>query len=165
MAEYQRSTSVTGSIGEYYVAAYLSFHRFVVALPRAGVPTTDMFVSRETDSGQAISIQVKTCTKSFKNSKVDGPIFLWHGSQKLIDNVHPDLWYAFVWLRKWPSEGESPALFFIPSAFVAKQVQITKDLNEPLFFWMKQDEAPQYAEDAGVRLLSEALNSKTSAHD
>ncbi len=36
--------------------------------------------------GHAVRIQVKTGTQSTQTNKVEGPIYLWHTSYKVIEN-------------------------------------------------------------------------------
>ena len=41
---------------------------------------------------------------------------------------HKYLWFAYVWLKRWPEEDDLPELFFIPSDVVAQAMQRCKKL-------------------------------------
>ena len=58
---------IVGACGEYYVAAYLSGFDFVVALPRGGTATVDLFVTKE--KGVTLSVQVKTGKEAKRGGK------------------------------------------------------------------------------------------------
>ncbi len=139
------------------MAAYFSGHKLLVAMPRAGVPGADIFISKLSD-GPAVRVQVKTGTQSFRNSKTDGPIFLWWTSTKSTKNVSQYLWYAFVWLRQWPFSQVSPRIFVVPSAIVAQRVQACLDNNEKPFFWFHETEAANFEGEAGLNKLVECLD-------
>src|SRR5208282_5221307 len=96
------STLTIGACGEHYVAAYLSGCGLIVAMPRAGIPGSDLFVSQE-KGGSTIRIQVKTGTQSVKSNKEEGKIYLWRTSLAAIERDDKYLWYAYVWLNSWPS--------------------------------------------------------------
>jgi hypothetical protein len=113
------STVITGACGEHYVAAYLSGSRLIVAMPRAGVPGCDMFVSKAR-GGRAIRLQVKTGTQATRTDKIAGPIYLWATPYSVIERKDKDLWYAYVWLNGWPDGESLPELFFVPSKVVVK---------------------------------------------
>lgn len=56
------TTTLVGASGEHYVAAYLSGFQLIVAMPRAGIPGSDLFVSKE-KGGHVLRVQVKTGTQ------------------------------------------------------------------------------------------------------
>jgi len=47
MAKLRIATAITGACGEHYIAGYLSGHHLIVAMPRGGIPGSDLFVSKE----------------------------------------------------------------------------------------------------------------------
>jgi len=59
MSEEKISTAIKGAIGEFYVASFLSAMGLVVALPRGGVPSSDLIVTTQ-EGRRSISLQVKT---------------------------------------------------------------------------------------------------------
>jgi hypothetical protein len=61
MAGEKISSAIKGATGEFYVAAYLSALNLVVALPRGGVPSSDLLVTTPS-GGKTISLQIKTAT-------------------------------------------------------------------------------------------------------
>lgn len=61
------NNTITGASGEFFVAAYLSALNLVVALPRGGVPSSDLLVTTERGE-KTISLQVKTAKSSFNPS-------------------------------------------------------------------------------------------------
>ena len=148
-----------GACGEHYVASYLSGFKLLFAMPRAGIPGSDLFVSNVA-KGPAIRVQVKTGTQSYAKTKVDGEIYLWHASTKATANVSPFQWYAFVWLNGWPSSENQPKVFIVPSYFVAERVQGCVDRNEWLCFWMTLPESAAYEGTSGMNALLKCLNSE-----
>ncbi len=140
----------------HYVAAYLSGSNLLVAMPRAGVPGSDMFVS-SVMNGPALRIQVKTGTQAFAKTKADGEIYLWRAAEKQASQASEFLWYAFVSLNGWPGKQEQPKLFFVPSAIVANCVQSCIDLGEWLCFWMTKQESEQYEGQVGLANLLKAI--------
>ena len=158
------SNSIIGSCGEHYVAAYLAGHGLIVALPRAGVPGSDLFVG-SVSGGNPLRVQVKTGTRSLGNTKW-GKIYQWPTSCSIIDSHHVRLWYAYVWLNGWPAKNGQPEVFFIPSLDVAACMKKERDENKDRptwrpFFWMDYDDAQQHRDNAGVKSLIEA----TTAND
>lgn len=117
MGTKKAATAIIGACGEHYVASYLSGLNLIVAMPRAGIPGFDLIVSNE-KGGISIRMQVKTGTQATRNVKGYGKIYLWSTSYSVIERDDPFLWYAFVWLNKWPEEGKIPEIFFVPSNVV-----------------------------------------------
>ena len=97
------STAIIGACGEHYVAAYLSGHNLIVAMPRAGIPGFDLIVSNE-KGGHSIRVQVKTGTQATRKTKDEGNIYLWSTSYAAIERDDKYLWYAYVWLNHWPPQ-------------------------------------------------------------
>ena len=151
------STAITGACGEHFVAAYLSGYRLIVAMPRGGIPGSDLFVTNER-GGYALRIQVKTGTQSTRNTKWGGPIYLWSTSYAAIDRNDEHLWYAYVWLNGWPDGHGFPEVFFVPSAVVVKCMEECKAGNESWpYFWLKVDEAQQYKGRKGLQPILDVL--------
>lgn len=154
-------SAIIGACGEHYVASYLSGFRLIVAMPRAGVPGSDMFVSR-VNNGPALRIQVKTGTQARRKDKVEGDIFLWYASKRAITNVSKYLWYVFVYLDGWPQESRDPTLLIVPSETVAAQVKKCLDADEMLFFWLPVVEAEQYRGSNGLKQMLTVLDSEAA---
>ena len=68
MNEIKISTPIKGAIGEFYVASFLSALNHVVALPRGGVPSSDLLVTTP-EGDKTISLQVKTALSPYNRSK------------------------------------------------------------------------------------------------
>lgn len=152
------STAIVGACGEHYVASYLSGHRLIVAMPRAGVPGCDLFVSKER-GGNAMRLQVKTGTQATRNDKEVGPIYLWATSFAAIERNDRNLWYAYVWLNDWPEAETSPELFFVPSRVVASCMKECRaDGDTWPYFWMRVHDAQKYKGLVGLRALVAALS-------
>ncbi|WP_321389188.1 hypothetical protein [uncultured Desulfuromusa sp.] len=114
-----KSTAIKGATGEFYVASYLSALELVVALPRGGVPSSDLLVTNF-DCNKTISIQVKTATKALNRHGKYGEYLTWSVSTKSKLISETSHWYAFVDLMGWPTESNSPDIYFVPSIDVAK---------------------------------------------
>lgn len=153
------TTAIIGASGEHYVAAYLSGFKLIVAMPRAGIPGSDLFVSNE-KGGHAIRVQVKTGTQATKKDKTEGEIYLWATSYAAIERNDKYLWYAYVYLNGWPNSEKLPEIFFVPSKVVVKCMTECRENEETWpYFWMRVDDAKHYKGNTGVRLLLNALNS------
>ena len=146
-----KNTIFTGATGEFYVASYLSALGFVVGLPRAGVPATDLFVTTP-KGGKAIAIQVKTGTTTLKKVKNK---YIWRMDKSKVpkDSL---IWYAFVYLPgAWPKdENKAPEVFFVPSKYVESVLENTVN------FWMKKPEAEKYKGIAGADKLRKEIEKK-----
>lgn len=122
------STPIKGAIGEFYVASFLSAMGLVVALPRGGVPSSDLLVT--TPKGhKSLSLQVKTSLYPIHKSQKDGKHWAWDISDKARESKSEFHWYVFVNAYNWPESGNSPDIYFVPSKTVA---DIVKEWNEPL---------------------------------
>jgi|CXWL01.1.fsa_nt_gi hypothetical protein len=156
--------AIVGACGEHYVAAYLSRHELVVALPRAGVKGSDLFVANP-DSGFPIRIQAKTARDATGRYK-RRDFYSWDTTCPSQNFCNDATWYAYVSLKDWPTtDGAVPEVFFIPSADVRKQmiaVQSADAGDKPAwsrtFFWMYADEIIQYKGEAGFAKLKIALS-------
>ena len=68
MSTEKMSTAIKGAIGEFYVASFLSAMGLVVALPRGGVPSSDLLVTTF-EGNKTLSLQVKTSLSPINKSK------------------------------------------------------------------------------------------------
>ena len=153
----RQATTLIGACGEHYVAAYLSGHNLIVAMPRAGVPGSDMFVSRD-KGGRALRLQVKTGTQATRNDREVGPIYLWATSYAVIERNDRELWYAYVWLKGWPKADSGPELFFVPGKEVIRCIKgCLADKDTWPYFWLRVQDAGRYRGTAGLKGLLNAL--------
>ena len=157
-------TTTIGACGEHYVSAYLSGFGLLVALPRAGIPGSDLFVAA-VSGGRPIRVQVKTGTQAKRNTKwAPGEIYLWSTSCSVIERHDENLWYAYVWLNGWPEEGKNlPEVFFVPSVDVMTCMTAVREENKEnpkawTYFWMRADDAKKYKDSAGLKPLIDTLN-------
>lgn len=153
------SSSIIGAAGEHYVAAMLSCNGLVVALPRGGVPSTDLIVTREI-GGRAVSIQVKTGTASYENRKrkPEESYYVWDTGFKALNLSSDSHWYAYVYLNGWPSREELPKVFFVPSSVVAECIRKQQEEGQKRpFFWMYEHEADSYRDLIGCQKIIERL--------
>jgi hypothetical protein len=111
MSKSRPNTAITGAAGEFYVASYLSALGFVVALPRGGVPSSDLLVTTP-EGNNTISLQVKTATKPDNPHGKYGKYLTWGVSSKSKNDTGNSHWYAFVALYDWPQKG---GVFLSPS--------------------------------------------------
>jgi hypothetical protein len=153
------TTAIIGACGEHYVAAYLSGHGLIVAMPRAGIPGFDLIVSNE-KGGHSIRVQVKTGTQATRKTTDEGDIYLWSTSYAAIELDDNYLWYAYVCLKGWPQKDNLPEVFFVPSNYVVEVMKGCKENNDSWpYFWMKKDVAEQYKGFSGFQLIKNALAS------
>lgn len=99
----------------------MSAQNLVVALPRGGVPTSDLLVTTPS-GGKTISLQIKTATQPENKHKKYGNYLTWAVSAKSRAISCGSHWYVFVDLKKWPSSQDSPELYFVPSCDVAESL-------------------------------------------
>lgn len=122
------SSAIKGATGEFYVAAYLSALNLVVALPRGGVPSSDLLVTTPS-GGKTISLQIKTATtQGNRYRKCDYLTWAVSAKSRAHCTTH---WYVFVDLRDWPKQQCHPELYFVPSCDVAESLETE---------WNKRDE-------------------------
>lgn len=156
----KHNSQIIGASGEYFVAAYLSAMGLVVALPRGGIPSSDLIVTRGR-GGRAITLQVKTGTQSHRvyTRKPENNDWLWDTSFKAMHLADESHWYAFVHLDDWPSQGDGyPEVLFVPSKKVAKFIRQQHDDGwQRPFFIMAEAEAELYRGLAGYRKLAKTL--------
>lgn len=95
MEEEKLASAIKGAIGEFYVASYLSALGLVVALPRGGVPSSDLLVTTA-NGDKALSLQVKTATKPFNSHGKYGEYLTWGMSPKAKSNNKTTHWYVLV---------------------------------------------------------------------
>lgn len=114
-----RPTVITAAAGEFYVAHRLSVRGFVVAIPRANVPSLDLLVS-DASGAQSASIQVKTSSGAWREHKRNPERAHWEFDvgEKGMHQKSDRLFYAFVDLN-W-DEG-APKVFVVPSSAVHAQ--------------------------------------------
>ena len=145
MNETKISTPIKGAIGEFYVASFLSALNLVVALPRGGVPSSDLLVTTP-GGNKTISLQVKTALPfNFTKSKRDGHYWSWDVSIKVKENTSKSHWYAFVNLNDWPEGDKQPDVFFVSAKNVADVVTEWNDKpSTRLFFIIKENEKERY---------------------
>jgi hypothetical protein len=148
------STAIKGAIGEFYVASFLSAMGLVVALPRSGVPSSDLIVTTH-DGHKSISIQVKTSLSPINKSKKYGDYWSWDVSKKARENRSKFHWYAFVNAYNWPCSERSPGIFFVPSEVVAETVIEWNEQNAPRLFFkiMEVEERGLYEGITGFRQM------------
>ncbi len=153
------ATAIIGASGEHYVAAYLSGYELIVAMPRGGIPGSDLFISSE-KGGRAIRVQVKTGTQATRKTKEEGEIYLWATSYAAIDRDDKYLWYAYVYLNGWPNEAKLPELFFVPSRIVVRCMKECRANKETWpYFWMRVKDANKHKGRVGLKPLLNALES------
>ena len=152
------STAIKGAIGEFYVASFLSAMGLVVALPRSGVPSTDLIVTTH-EGHKSFSIQVKTSLSPINKSKKYDDYWSWDVSKKARENRSKFHWYTFVNAYNWPSSESSPDIYFVPSEVVANIVTDWNEQNAPrLFFRIKEvEERGLYEGVTGFRKMELAL--------
>lgn len=152
------NTQLTGLCGEHYVAAMLAGSGLVVALPRGGAARTDLFVA-DSYRGRALRVQVKAGRQSYwkYKRKYEGQAgYSWDSSTSIVNTHDESLWYAFVSLGDWPTSVAAPAVFFVPSAVVARHMQ--EQLGKPrTFFWSYESQLQPYRDANGIALLKAAL--------
>ena len=156
---------MTGACGEFYIAAYLTRYGLIVALPRAGIPGSDLLVM-STSGRRSLGIQVKTGTDSLRTPKwtEKKEVYQWSTSVFIIETHHENLWYAFVWLKDWPKAEELPEVFFLPSSVVAERMlleraEMEKNTKYWPYFWMLATEIEQFKGEKGLnKMFSELIS-------
>ena len=155
-------SSIIGATGEHYVAAMLSSTGLVVAMPRGGVPSTDLIVTRAV-GGRAVSIQVKTGTTSYekRKRKPEESYYLWDTGFKALNLLNDAHWFAYVYLNGWPTEGNLPKVFFVPSCVVVQCMRKQQEEGQKRpFFWMYENESENYRDLVGCHKIIEYLQEK-----
>jgi hypothetical protein len=156
--------TIIGASGEHFVSAMLSGLGLIVALPRGGVPTTDLIVTDQT-CNHSVAVQVKTGTNPFNpvKSKPEESYFAWHTGAKAIERTSPSLWYAYGALNGWPQSEQMPEVFFVPSAEVARVVYSEQQAgHKRFFFWISVEDARLCAGIRGAQRLMDWLQRRPS---
>jgi len=126
-------------------------------MPRAGIPGSDLFVSKE-KGGYALRVQVKTGTQATRKTKDEGEIYLWATSYAAIERDDKYLWYAYVYLNGWPTGEKPPEVFFVPSRIVVRCMKECRANNETWpYYWMRVKDANKYKGRTGLKALINAL--------
>jgi hypothetical protein len=131
-----------GSAGEHYVAYKLSAMGYIVALPRAGVPSLDLIVATP-DGQKTLAIQVKTASQAFHlaKKKPEDTRWYWRVSDKVIASSAESLFYVFVDLHV-----DDPSKQ--PDVFIVRSIDIKEEnldpTNGPWFLIMKDDEEKKW---------------------
>lgn len=135
-----------GVSGEYFVMSELTRRGYVASLTSKNTKAIDLLVSNK-EGNMLASIQVKTCNNVKQKT--------WKMSDKVVNNVSPNLYYIFVNLN----EGETPSFYIVPSKYVARRVtqdyntwfntpgkkgQHHNETNMRTFSFIDQDEAYQF---------------------
>lgn len=142
---FRRGTALVGAAGEHFVAYRLSAMGFPVALTRGGSQSIDLMVG-DIGGTAAVSLQVKTATRAWHNSKSKPEKSRWEWdvgprSAKLCGEA---IFYAFVDLRG----GEGlPVVYIVPSAVVADAVIRRTAKRRRFSIRQKDDEAYREAWD------------------
>lgn len=158
------SSAIIGACGEHYVAAYLSRNDLLVALPRAGVKGSDLFVAA-VESGRPLRIQVKTAIDP-KGTLQGREFYSWFTNCPTIEHCTDTTWYAYVSLNAWPQTDDLPEVFFVPSGEVLKRLTVERDKNiekkkeNPTFFWAYSEELIPYKGAIGLTAMREAMYEK-----
>lgn len=152
------SSSILCTCGEHFVASYLSGMGLVVALTRAGTPTTDMIVTSEA-GGRSISLQVKAGGDHnhvvYKRNP-ENNYWVWRAGKRAMDISGKFYWYAFVAVAGWPKVEVPPTVFFVPSTAVKRTLR-NNDASQREWFWMAEEEAKQYRGLNGFRKLRKLI--------
>ena len=129
----------------------------VVGITRAGVPATDMLVTSES-GGRSISVQVKTGgihSHIIRKRKPENNAWCWRTGARAKNLSGESHWFAFVYVGDWPSGGDMPEVFFVPSKVVAKKARDPEIVEG--WFWISEAEAEQYRGAEGCKRLTSSL--------
>src|ERR1019366_5823530 len=155
MAKHQ--STILCATGEHYVASYLSGMGLAAALPRGGVPPTDLIVTSER-GGRSVSLQVKAggihSHVTYKR-KPENNAWVWRTKLRAKSRPSDFHWYAFVYVGDWPSHGKPPEVFFVPSKIVAQKARDPNIVEG--WFLISEVEAELYRGKAGYKKLKRAI--------
>ncbi|MCE5311476.1 MAG: hypothetical protein LLG20_27895 [Acidobacteriales bacterium] len=138
-----RPTTITAAAGEFYVAHQLSVRGFLVAIPRANVPSLDLLVS-DASGAHSVSIQVKTSSGAWRDYKRTPERDHWEFDvgEKAMHQKSERLFYTFVDLNG--GDG-SPKVFVVPSHVVHEQMNDGCD-RKRFMMWITAGEEKDYLE-------------------
>jgi hypothetical protein len=140
----ERTTAVTGTAGEHFVAYCLAKRGLLPALTRGGSPSVDILVASQ-DGGSTVAIQVKTSSwarREYKRKK-ETNYWLWDVGAKALTRKGERLLYAFVDLRDGAPDNCGPTVFIVPSEKVCEQI---KPEHTRYMFWIPEGQEAQYKE-------------------
>jgi len=141
----ERSTAITGTAGEHFVASRLATMGYVVALTRGGSPSIDLLIATADGSRTAI-LQVKTSSSALRGRNPTNTFWEWPVGWGAADLEADRLWYAFVDLRSWPDEKDYPEVYLVPSGEVAAQIQYERKHKwSRSFFRLGTPEGKEYS--------------------
>ncbi len=106
-----KDNALTGAAGAYYVAFQLSVQEYAVGLTTYGTKAIDLIVANP-ETGKSITIQTKTGSNAFVQSRKWGSCWNWRVGTRRAD-PYPTFFYAFVDLKGDPSK--TPDVFIVPS--------------------------------------------------
>lgn len=140
-----RTTAITGTAGEHYVAYRLARMGYLPALTRGGSPSVDILVANQTGTG-TLGIQVKTSTWAwyqYKRDKQKPNFWNWDVNPKATTLKGDRLFYAFVDLRDDPKDHQEPVVFIVPSKDVT---ELVKKKHTRKMFWIYEADEQKYKE-------------------
>jgi len=103
--------TLTGAAGAYFIAFRLSEMGYAVGLTAHGTRSVDLVVANP-DTGKSITIQCKTATDAFVQSRKWGNYWKWRlgtGPKP----IHKDFFYALIDLKG--GHPETPDIFLVAS--------------------------------------------------
>ena len=106
------SNQLTGTAGEYFVAAELSRRGYIASISLRNAKGVDILVTSE-DSNETLNIQVKTA----KNKKA-----IWILSKKNETIISDRFFYILVLLP--PDDMQRPHFYIVPSKRVARYISV-----------------------------------------
>jgi hypothetical protein len=138
-----RTTAMTAAAGEFYVAYELSARGYIVAIPRANVPSLDLLVS-DMSGRRSVSIQVKTSSGARRTFKRQPENERWEFDvgEKARFSCGENLFYAFVDLR-WREA--APEVFIVPSKAVVEAFNDGID-HKRYMMWITSREIGKFRE-------------------
>ena len=134
-----KDKALTGAAGEYYVAFRLAAEGYAVGLTPRGTTSIDLIVAR-TDTGKSITIQTKTASNAFVQSRKWGPYWKWPLGRSQQPS-HETFFYAFIDLKNDPSQ--TPDIFIVPSDGLAPPL-LEEYRNGNWCVIDKEKDAPNY---------------------
>jgi hypothetical protein len=102
--------------GQFYVAHWLTRHRFHAAITLGNAPNVDIIVADASGSA-ALSIQVKTATDACAKRHFGKEAGEWRVSRSAFTLHHQRLWYALVDMPK--DDSKPPVVYIVPSSWIA----------------------------------------------